>query len=117
MSTGTEQLLQSAGEGPVRARLLWKVRNEWGSGEKAGAASGNEKPRVVIAGQEVYICDPTRYANLFEKVDQFDTSVKYWVVDAKGVVLVCFWGRNLARLEMVAGSPDSLGSRENEIAL
>ena len=88
-------------DGPGCAHLLWKARNGWNGGEDEGAESNNKKPRIAVVGQDVYICNPTKNANLFEKVGQFDDRVQDWVVDANGTLWVCFLGKDLARLTMI----------------
>ena len=104
-------------DGPGCASLSWKARNGWDGGEEAGVESDKDKLRVAVFDLDVYICDPMRNPNLFEKVGQLDTWVKDWGIDEKGILRVCFWGRKVARLEMVTESSYTLENRENKATL
>ena len=99
-SVSTGELLESTTDGPGCAHLLWKARNRWNGGEDEGSESNNKKPQIAVVRQDVYICDPTKNESLFEKVGQFDNEVRDWVVDANGMLWVCFWEKGLARLTM-----------------
>ena len=63
---------------------------------------------------ETYICNPTKDGSLFEKVGQFDDEVNDWGADANGMLWVCFYVRNVARLTMVTESSDTLENFEDE---
>ena len=66
--------------------------------------SGNQKPRIIIIGQDVYLYEQLRDVELFKKVDQFDAEVWDWDVDARGVLWACLRDGKVARLEVVAES-------------
>ena len=113
-SVSTGEQLKFATNVSDCARLLWKAKNGWSGGEKAGAESSKEKVLIAVFDQDVYICDPTRDQNSFEKVGQFDAVATDWGVDANGVLWVRFWDGKLARLEMVMGSSNAFVDREND---
>ena len=115
-SLSTGELLESATDDLDYARLSWKGRNGWNGGEDAGVES-NKKPQFAVLGQDIYIWDPTRNGNSFEKVGQFDDQVKGWGVDANGMLWVCFWRRNLTRLTMVTESSNTLQNFGNDDAI
>ena len=99
-SVSTRELLKSTTHGPACAHLIWKARNGWNDGEDEGTESNNKKSRITVVRQDVYICDPTKNENFFKKVGQFANEVRDWVVDANGMLWVCFLGKDLAKLTM-----------------
>ena len=113
-SVSTGELLEFATDGPDYARLLWKGRDGWNGGEDAGVDGNNKKPRVAVLLRDIYIWDPTRNGNSFEKVGQLDNWVKDWGVDANGMLWVRLHDKGLARLTMVTESSGTLESFENE---
>ena len=107
-NTSTGKLLESTTDGPNCAYLAWKARNGWNGEDDAGAESNNENPRIADVDQDIYLCNPMKNGNSFEKVVQFDAMVKDWDVDANEILWVYFRGKDLARLRAVAESSDTL---------
>ena len=111
LSTG--KLTESSIDDTDSARLLWKARRGWKVGQ-VEAESGNEKPGISVAGQRVYICEPTRNENLFEEVGQFDIVVKHWDVDINAVLWALLRDGKIAKLAMDTRNFNTLRGREDE---
>ena len=107
-----EGLLETASNGPGRARLLWKARYGWNGGVKLGVGSGEERTQATVVGQDVYICNPARNESFFEKVWQLDAEVGDWDIDAKGILWACRQDGKIARLKIFP--EHSIGSRNRE---
>ena len=116
-SVSTGELLNSATGGPGCTRLLWEGRNGWNGGEDAEVESSNEISRIAVVNRDVYICEPTKNGNVFEKAGQVDVQVEDWDIDARGGLWACLMYGKVARLKMFTGSSSALENRENKATI